>query len=300
MTLLVGESHHLVFERGTVPRADAGDLAVVERRPADAVPHDLVNALGCVNEMAGNLLAGDLAGQERERDNRIVTEGFGELREIDRPPVEARRSPRLQPPHDDASRRERRRQLARWRFTRPAGGALLVADVHQSVQKGAGRHDERVATNGVAFLERQPCHAARGGQHPSGAPQEPRDVRLARERLANPGAIAALVGLCARRPDRRAPAPVEQLELNARGVDRQSHEAAERVDLTNEMSLCGAADRRIARHQRHGLRRKRAQPDAASEPRRSPCRFAAGMPGADDDDVEVRMAQRQDDSRSRK
>ena len=91
-------------------------------------------------------------------------------------------------------------------------------------------------------------------------------------------AVDALVGLRARRPDRRAAAAIEQLELNAGRVDRAAHQPAERVDLANEMPLRRSADRRIARHVRDGVGRQRAEPDVRTEPRRGVRRLAPACP----------------------
>ena len=100
-------------------------------------------------------------------------------------------------------------------------------------------------------------------------------------------AVDLLVRLRARRPDRRPAAAIEQLELNAGGVDRAAHQAAERVDLANEMALRRAADRGIARHVRDGVRRQRAEPDVRAETRRGVRRLAARVTRADHDDVEA-------------
>jgi hypothetical protein len=104
---------------------------------------------------------------------------------------------------------------------------------------------------------------------------------------ANPCGVAPLVGLCARRPHRRAPAAVQQFELNARRVDGEAHQAPERVNLTDEMPFCGAANRGIAGHLRDGVLRERANADAAAHLRRGPRRFHPGMAGADYKDIEI-------------
>ena len=67
------------------------------------------------------------------------------------------------------------------------------------------------------------------------------------------------------------------------GVDGFAHQAAERVDLANEMALRGAADGWIARHVRDRVARQRAQADAASQARGRVRGLDAGVPGADDD-----------------
>ena len=86
---------------------------------------------------------------------------------------------------------------------------------------------------------------------------------LAIERVRNPRGVAPLVRLCPRRPHGRPAAPVEQLELNAGGVDRARHQAAKRVDLADQMSLGRSANCRIARHERNRVAGQGAQPNAA-------------------------------------
>ena len=107
------------------------------------------------------------------------------------------------------------------------------------------------------------------------------------QRVAHPARRSAACRPARAATTPRVPAPVEQLELDAGGVDRPAHQPAERIDLADEMALGRAANRRVAGHQRDGLGRQRAERHAAAEPRRGPGRLAPGVPGADDDDVEV-------------
>ena len=55
--LAMREPHHLVLERRAVARADAADLAVEERRLANVLPHELVDTVGRVQQVAINLVA---------------------------------------------------------------------------------------------------------------------------------------------------------------------------------------------------------------------------------------------------
>jgi len=75
---------------------------------------------------------------------------------------------------------------------------------------------------------------------------------------------------------------VEKLEFVACTVDCSAHQSAQRIDLSNQMSLCSPANSGIARHVRDGFSTERAQSHAPPHPRRRPRRLDAGMPGADD------------------
>jgi hypothetical protein len=112
------------------------------------------------------------------------------------------------------------------------------------------------------------------------------DVGLGFERLANPPAVAGFVGLRARRPHCRTPAPIEQFELDAGCVDRFRHQPAERVYLSDQMAFSGSADRRVAGHQRDRLRRQTAEPDGAAQSGGGSGRLDARVAGPNDDYIE--------------
>ena len=237
-----------------------GDLPVVERRSADVVAHQFAHALVRVDEVTGDLFAARLAPSRNENG----TIGSSPRSAGNREKSMLRRSSRggvpvFSRPIVNPTVASECRQLLRRRLARAARRPLLVADVHEAVQKRARRDDERAARDPPAVLEREAADAPVLDQHPAGASEHPGDVRLRGERVAHPCAVSMLVRLRARRPHRRAAAAVEQLELNAGRVDRQAHQAAERVDLADEVALRRPADRRIARHQRDGLGRQRAR-----------------------------------------
>ena len=74
--------------------------------------------------------------------------------------------------------------------------------------------------------------------------------------------------------------------MNAGPVDGPAHQSTERVDFTHEMALRRAADRRIARHLRDGVRRERADSDARAQTSGGVSRLAPGVARTDHDDVE--------------
>src|SRR5262249_21500677 len=64
VTLLLGESRNLVLERRAIARTDPANLTVVERRPSEIRPDQLVHAISRVQEMALDLRPVDRTGHE--------------------------------------------------------------------------------------------------------------------------------------------------------------------------------------------------------------------------------------------
>ena len=168
MALLVGETNDLVFERRAIPRTDAPNLAVEQRRARDVRANEIANAIVGMKEMAIDLRAIDGRREKRERNRRIVAaldgkDAAGDLTlEIDAVAIEARRRACFQPAPFEAACLQRFRQLPRRRLARAAGGVLLGPDVNQAVEKRAGRDDERAALIRVSVLHRQTDDAAGG------------------------------------------------------------------------------------------------------------------------------------------
>src|SRR5256885_3840319 len=94
-------------------------------------------------------------------------------------------------------------------------------------------------------------------------------MRLALEDLTHHAAIARLVALGARRAHRRALRGVEPPELNSALIGDASHDAAQRLDLLDQVALADAAHRRVARHLPDGV-------EVAGEHEHAPVTFAAG------------------------
>jgi hypothetical protein len=91
--------------------------------------------------------------------------------------------------------------------------------------------------------------------------------------------------LRARAAHRRAAATVQQPELDPATVRQATHNAAQRIDLPDEMALGKAADRGIAGHTGHGVGLQRHENDRAAHTGRGQGGFAACMSRADDDDL---------------
>ena len=118
-------------------------------------------------------------------------------------------------------------------------------------------------------------------QDSASAADDPMNVRLSFERGSHPFRVTRLIRLRPRRPDSRAATTIEKLELYACSVDCFRHQSAQRIDLSNQMSLRRAADGRVAGHVRDGFSRERTQTDTSPQPRGGPRCFDTGMAGAD-------------------
>jgi len=94
------------------------------------------------------------------------------------------------------------------------------------------------------------------------------------------------VGLRPRPAHRRSLAGIEDAELDAGPVGCAGHQAAERVDLLDQVALADAADGRVARHLSKGLDAVREEQGTASHARRGKGCLGAGMAATDDENVE--------------
>ena len=114
------------------------------------------------------------------------------------------------------------------------------------------------------------------------------EIFLLLQHRFHPQPVEEPVGLGPGRPDRRALAGVEAAELDAGGVDVFRHLPAEGVDLLDQMPLGQAADGRVAAHGADGVNVDHQHRGAASHPGCRQSGFAAGMAGADHDNVVLR------------
>ncbi len=111
------------------------------------------------------------------------------------------------------------------------------------------------------------------------------EAGLGFEDLAHFDAVKLLVALGARAPDGGATRGVEEAELDADGVGDFAHDAAERVDLADEVALGYAADGRVAAHLGDEVEVHGDERGLQAHARRGHGGLAAGVTGADYNDV---------------
>ena len=246
MALAFGEADDLVLDRRTVARPDTLDLAGIERRPADIGPDLRVGPGIRVGDVANSLRNLDPVGQKRERRRRIVAFLCFKRRPIDRPAVETRRRPGLQPPERQAEPAEGPGQPRRRRRIDPAGRPGLLAQMDDPAQKGARRdHDGAGADRPAVFQNDPGASAVSVDGQIAGRALDDLEARLPGQDGLHCRAIQLAVGLGARAADRRTLAAVQHAKLDAGPVDRPRHDAVQRIDLAHQMALCQTADRRV-------------------------------------------------------
>src|SRR5437762_8893501 len=102
MTVAGREAHHLVFNGWAIARSDAFDLTRIDRRAGEILPDDGMGSRCGGRDVAGDLPRCDLPGEEREWHGRVIAMLDVKAGPIHGSPVEARRRPRLEPPHGEA------------------------------------------------------------------------------------------------------------------------------------------------------------------------------------------------------
>ena len=174
----------------------------------------------------------------------------------------------------------------------PARPPLIAreSDVDPSAEERAGGEHHRVGAEGEAHGGH---HAGDAGaarpvfeeQVVDGLLKE-REAGLGLEPAPDLDAVELAVDLGPGRPDGRAAARVQGAEVDAASVRGGAHRAAQGVDLAHEVPLADSADGRVAAHLAEGLDRLGEEQGARARARRGEGRLGAGVPAADDDDVE--------------
>jgi len=165
------------------------------------------------------------------------------------------------------------------------GGNLALPDMDQAAQKGAGGENDGAAaefasirrghTGGAAALHQKAFH--RGGADG--------EVFGLGQCGLHGGAVELAVGLRPGAAHRRALAPVQHAELDARRIGDAAHHAVQRIDLAHQMALPHPANGRIAGHFADGFEimgQKQRCGACACGCRRG---LTAGVPAPDHDHV---------------
>ncbi|KAG1212178.1 hypothetical protein G6F35_010410 [Rhizopus arrhizus] len=156
---LFGKAHHLVLDGGAVARADAFDLAAVQRRAVQRVADDLVGLFGGVGDPAADLLRMLVhRAEEGHHRARRVAGLLVHHAVVQRAAVDARRRAGLQAVHLERALAQARRQRGGRRVAHAAGGVLGRADMDLAGQEGAGGQHHGLGVEAQPGLGDDPAH----------------------------------------------------------------------------------------------------------------------------------------------
>ena len=284
MAGLVGEPHDLVLNRRAVAGAAPRQTPAIDCALAQVLGDEAVCLFGRVGDAAGDLGNGDPIRQKGEGAGGLVgLPGDG-------PPIQSRWRAGLQPAHGQAGGVQINGQTRRRRLAVPACRNTLLAPMNDAVQEGAGRQDDSSGSNPLPCPGNDARDAVAVQDQPLRRAGHQRQVRRLGQLRLHGFPIQASVDLAAWSPNGGALGPVQQSELDARGVRQTAHDPVHGVDLTHEMPLAQAADSGVAGHFADGLQLLGQKQGSGPRARRGGGGFTAGVAAADDDDDERMVA----------
>ena len=273
MAVALAEADDLVLDRGAIARAAALDLPGIHRRAMHIGPDDRVGGLGGAGDAALDLRIFDALGQHRERLRRLVAGlhlAGSPSRWCGRRAAAACRSSAARAQIRRAPRSGKGRAHGA-SPTRPAGVCCSPIWIRPRRNVPVVRTTAPVRKF-AAIRQANPGNAPVVDQQVVGLAFDDRQVRRFPDRRLHRSGIKLAVGLGARPPHRRTLAAVEHAELDAAPIGDPAHQAVQRIDLADQMTLAEPADGRIAGHRADrrkpvGHQRRRARPCAQPRPR---------------------------------
>jgi hypothetical protein len=285
VALLVGETHHLVFEGGTVTGADPFDDPGIEGGETDVLADETVGLFPRRREEGGKALLAQSFRGEGEGFRIGIAVLTDEAGKVDRGGAQARGCSRLHPPHLETERPERGGQFQGGDLASPARRPADVADVDEAAEEGPRGDDHRPpGVKDARLIDHAADPPVFDDELLHQALTEMEAFLLLHDRLHGK-AVDLLVALEAGRLDGRAFGGVQEAEMDGSFVGYPPHLPAQGVEFLDELALGEAADRGVAGHQRNGVEVYVEQERLTTHPRRREGRFAARVPAPDDDDV---------------
>ena len=279
---LVRESNNLRLDAGAVARPDTFDLPVVERRVGETFAKDFVAAFVGKARPAASLRQLALHIVQIGELVEVVFPGLHlHLVEVHAAGIDTHRRSGLHPVGAEAQRDELLRQSRRGRFSDASAVDLRPADMHQPVQEGTVREDDRPGVKLHAQARPDARCPFSVGEYRRYHVLPYREVRGILQDAAPALDEACAVALCAGTPHRRSLAPVQHPELDSRAVRYNPHLPAEGIDLADDLPLGNAPDRRVATHLRDFVHIHRYKQRARAEVGCRRRRFTSGVSCAD-------------------
>ena len=180
---------------------------------------------------------------------------------------------------------ESRAQRHRWRIACPARRVVVQADVDFAVQKRPRRQHHGFAAKAHADLGDGTYDSVALHHQIIHRLLEQPEIGLIFQLVANRRFVQHTVGLRPGCPHSRAFGAVEDAELDARFVGRQSHRATHGVDFFDQVAFADTANGRVAAHLPQRLDVVRQEQGFAAHAGAGQCGLGASVAATDDDDV---------------
>src|SRR5262249_29251103 len=236
-----------------------------------------------------NLGVIDALRQHRERLRRLVARLHLHCGPVDGAAVKPRRRSGLEPPERESQSLQSQRQAKRRRFPNASRRRLPLADMDAPAQEGSRREHDRPCPKLPSVHQFEPGDSLPADYEVVRLRFDHHEVRCAADRLLHGPGVEPAVRLRARPTHGGALATVEHTALDAGEIGPTPHKAVARVDLTDEMALAEAPNRRIARHRTDGREAMGDERDLGAHARGGRGGLATGMAATHDDDVVLRV-----------
>jgi hypothetical protein len=237
-----------------------------------------------VGQPAEDLRLRECVREDGERSRRGFAGCFFKLRVIDGSAVDTRRSAGLEAPELQAEVAKGVGEGLGGGLAEAAAGGLHLAGMHQRTQERAGGDDHGACGEAGAVLEDDAFAAV--DQRGDGAFDDGQ-VLLRRQNVLHGAGVEITIALRAGALDGWTFGAVQDFELDPGAVRSFGHEAAERVDLFDEVALGQTADGGIAGHAADGVAEHGDHGHTGAAPRTDARRLGAGVAATNHDDVVV-------------
>ncbi len=137
-------------------------------------------------------------------------------------------------------------QKLRWLRSNPTAGDLTIPDMYDSAKKGAGRQHNRLAANFTVVGQPNTSNASTAFQQIGNLTFDDCKIGNGRHVALDSFAIKRPIRLRAWALDGGALFPVKQTILYSGRIRCLGHDAAKRINFTDEVALSEATNRRIA------------------------------------------------------
>ena len=248
MRMLVREGNKFRLYGRAVAWPCTLNLSIEKGRVCQSATQHLVYLLVCVAGPAGKLRKLPVRAEERELMVVCLSRLRFHLVKVNRPAVYAHRSACLHAFGADSVARDAFRKVMDSRLGASSAFYFPSADVHQSVEEGAGGDDYRPRIQAdTPYCPDTQYLAVLCQQFVSLVLKDVKMVRVVKSFPPFPDEFAT-VALCARTPYGRAFGPVQHTELYRRGIGYQSHIASKSIYLSDYLSFGNSSNGRVTAH----------------------------------------------------